>query len=93
MVLEFVVKPFKHRGLRSPIDETETVVVLFLLIVDVVTSTDLILEVFLDLAGVVLDLDLPHPGNTQQHIVIVDERLVPVVQGLVVVPSRPVKAI
>lgn len=47
----------------------------------------------MDLAGVVLDLDLPYSGNTQQHILIVDERLVSAVQGLVVVPSGPVKAI
>lgn len=84
---------FTVSGLRSPIDETKTEVILFLFIVDIKTSTDLILEVLRDQAGVVLDLDLPHPGNTQQHILIVDERPVSVVQGLVVVPSRPVKAI
>ena len=78
---------------RSAIDETEAEIIFLLLIVDIETSCDLILEVFVDLAGVVLDLDLPHPGDSQQHVLIVDEGLVSTVQGLVIVPLSPVEAV
>lgn len=47
----------------------------------------------MDIAGVVQDLDLPHSGDSQQHVLIVDEGLVSAVQGLVIVPFRPVEAI
>lgn len=80
-------------SLRSAVDETEAEVVLLLLVVHIKTSRDLIFKVFVDLAGVVLDLDLPHPGDAKQHVLIVDERLVPAVQGLVVVPFCPVEAV
>lgn len=62
--------------LRRTINESEAEVILLLLIVDTVTCCDLILEVVVDLAGVVLDLDLPHPGDSKQHVFIVDEGLV-----------------
>lgn len=47
----------------------------------------------MDVAGVVEDLDLPHPGHAQQHVLVVDEGLVSGVQGLAVVPLGPVEAI
>lgn len=79
--------------LRCAIDEPEAKVILLLLIVNVETSRDLILEVAVDLAGVVHDLDLPHSGDSQQHVLIVDEGLVSAVQGLVIVPFCPVEAV
>lgn len=80
-------------SLRGAVDQTEAQIVLLLLIVDVETSCDLVLEVVVDLAGVVSDLDLPHPGDPQQHVLIVNEGLASAVQRPVVVPSRPVEAI
>lgn len=47
----------------------------------------------MDLTGVVLDLDLPHPGNTEQQVLVVDERPVSAVEGLVIVPFGPVQAV
>lgn len=78
--------------LRSAIDEAKVKVVLFLLVVHIETSGNLVSEVAVDIAGVVEDLDLPHSGDTQQHVLIVDEGLVPSVQGLIVVPFSPVEA-
>ena len=78
---------------RSAINETKAEIIFLLIIVDIKTSSDLILEVFVDLAGVVLGLDLPHPGDSQQHVLIVDEGLVSIVHGLVIVPFSPVEAI
>lgn len=63
-------------GLRCAIDETEAMLILLLLVVNIETSRDLILEVAVDLAGVVHGLDLPHSGDSQQHVLIVDEGLV-----------------
>lgn len=79
--------------LRGAIDETEATVLLLLVIVNIKASCDLILEVWVDYAGVVLDLDLPQPGDSQQHVLIVDKRLVSIVQGLIIVPSCPVQAV
>lgn len=47
----------------------------------------------MNFAGVILDLDLPHPGNSQQHVLIVDEGLISSGEGLVIVPFSPVEAI
>lgn len=80
-------------NLRRAIDETEAEVVLLLVVVNVETSHDLVFEVVVDLAGVVHDLDLPHSGDSQQHVLIVDEGLLSAVQGLVIVPFSPVEAV
>lgn len=79
--------------LRRAVDEAKVKIVLFLLVVDVETPGDLIFEVVVDVTGVVEDLDLPHSGDAQQHVLVVDEGLVSSVQGLVVVPFSPVEAI
>lgn len=47
----------------------------------------------MDVTGVVEDLDLPHSGDAQKHVLVVDEGLVSSLQGLVVVPFSPVEAI
>lgn len=83
----------KYCILRGAIDEAKVKIVLFLLVVDVETPGDLIFEVVVDIAGVVEDLDLPHSGDAQQHVLVVDEGLVSSVQGLVIVPFSPVEAI
>lgn len=80
-------------SLRGAIDETKAEVVLLLLIVDVKATCDLVFEVLVDLAGVVLHLNLPHAGNTKQHVLIVDEWPVSIAEGLVVVPFGPVQAV
>lgn len=80
-------------GLRSAIDETKAKVVLLLLIVNIITSHYFTLEIFGDNAGVVLDLDLSDSGDSQQHVLIVDEGLVTMIHGLVIVPCSPVEAI
>lgn len=79
--------------LRGAIDEAKAKVVLFLLVVNIKTSLDLIFEVIVDTAGVVQDLDLPDSGDSQQHVLVVDEGLVSAVQGLVIVPFSPVESI
>lgn len=79
--------------LRGAIDEAKVKVVLFVLIVHIETPGNLVSEVAVDIAGVVEDLDLPHSGDPQQHVLIVDEGLVPGVHGLVIVPFSPVEAI
>jgi len=78
---------------RGAVDISKVHVVLFDLVVDVEASRDLVLEVAVDLAGVVLDLDLAHAWDTQQHVLIVDEGPVSTGQGLVVVPLSPVEAV
>ena len=80
-------------GLRSAINETKAEVILLLVTVDIETSCDLILEVVMDLAGVVLDLDLSHSWDSQKHVLIVDEGLVSAVKGLVIIPFSPVEAV
>lgn len=80
-------------GLRSAIDETKAKVVLLLLIVNFITSHYFTLEIFGDNAGVVFDPDLSDSGNSQQHVLIVDEGLVTMIHGLVIVPCSPVEAI
>ena len=78
---------------RSAVDVPKAQVVLFDLIVDVKATCDFVLEVAVDLAGVVLDLDLAYPWDTQQHVLIVDEGPLSTGQGLVVVPFSPVEAV
>ncbi len=80
-------------SLRSAIDETKANVILLLLVVNIKTSRYLIFEVIVDLAGVVHDLDLPHSRDSKQHVLIVDEGSVSTVQGMVIVPFRPVEAV
>lgn len=83
----------KYCVLRGAVDEAKVKIVLFPLVVDAETPGDLIFEVVADIAGVVEDLDLPHSGDAQQQVLVVDEGLVSGVQGLVIVPFRPVEAI
>lgn len=80
-------------GLRAAIDEAEAEVIFLLVIVNIKTSCDLIFKIIVHLAGVVQDLDLPHSGNSQQHVLIVDEGPVSVLHGLVIVPFSPVEAV
>lgn len=47
----------------------------------------------MDVARVVNDFNLSHPGDSQQHVLIVDEGLISGVHGLVIVPFGPVQAI
>lgn len=82
-----------NSNLRGAVDEAKVKVVLFLLVVNVETFGNLVSEVVVDVAGVVEDLDLPHSGDSQQHVLIVDEGLLPGVEGLVIVPFSPVEAI
>lgn len=79
--------------LRGAIHKAKVKIVLFFLVVDVETPGDLIFEVAVDMAGVVEDLELPHSGDAQQYVLVVDERLVLIVQRLVIVPFSPVEAI
>lgn len=79
--------------LRGAIDEAEAQVVLLLVVVHIEASRDLILEVRVHRAGVVHDLDLPHSGHSQQHVLVVDEGVFASVQGPVVVPFGPIEAV
>lgn len=79
--------------LRRAVDEAEALLVFLLVSVNSETAFDPIFEVTVDSAGVVLDLDLPHPGDTQQHVLVVDERRVSAFQGLVIVPRCPVESV
>lgn len=63
------------------------------LVVNIKTSKDLVFEVFMDVARVVHNFNLSHPGDSQQHVLIVDKGLISGVQGTVVVPFSPVQAI
>lgn len=47
----------------------------------------------MDIAGVIHDLQLSHARDSKEHVLIVDERLVAMVEWLVVVPFSPVEAI
>lgn len=78
-------------GLRSAVEEAEALVVLLPDTVDIEASFDLIPEVAGDRAGVVLNPDLPDPGDTEQQVLVVDERLVS--QGRSIVPLCPVEAV
>ena len=78
---------------RGAVDVSRALVVLFDLVVDVEAALDFVLEVAVDLAGVVLDLDLAHSRHPQQHVLVVDEGPLPTGQRLVVVPLGPVEAI
>ena len=78
---------------RRAVDVSRSPVVLFDLVVDVEAALDFVLEVAVHLAGVVLDLDLAHARDPQQHVLVVDEGPLSTGQWLVVVPLGPVEAV
>lgn len=78
---------------RRAIDEAKVKAFLLRLVVNIETSEDLVFKVFMDVARVVHHFNLSHPGDSQQHVLVVDEGLISGVQGPVVVPFSPVQAI
>lgn len=78
---------------RRAVDEAKVKALLLPLVVNIETSKNLIFKVIMDVARVVYNFNLSHPGDSQQHVLIVDEGLVSGVQGLVVVPFGPVQTI
>lgn len=78
---------------RRAIDETKVEALLLPLVVNIETAKNLILKVVMDFARAVNNFNLSHPGDSQQHVLIVDEGLISSVQGLVIVPFGPVQAI
>lgn len=79
--------------LRRSIDEAKVIALLLSFVVHVEALENLIFKVIMDVARVVNNLYLSHPGDSQQHVLIVDEGLITGAQGLVIVPRGPVEAI
>lgn len=80
------------RDLRRAIDEAKVKALLLSFVVNVETFENLIFKVIMDVARVVYNFYLSHPGDPQQHVLVVDEGLISGVQRLVVVPFGPVEA-
>lgn len=60
--------------------------------VDIVAVLNLVSQVFVDRAGLVVNFDLPEAGHAQEEVLVVDETLV-LRQALVIVPNLPIHAV
>lgn len=67
--------------------------ILLVLAVYIIATRNVFFEVVMDHAGVVLNLQLTHSGNSKQQVLIIDVRLGMVTQRVIVIPFGPIQAI
>lgn len=79
-------------GLRSSILRAKRGSILVGWGVHVVAVLNLVSQIFMDVAGLITDFDLPEPWHPKEEVLVVDETLI-LREVLVVVPHLPVHAI